>query len=193
MTIEEQRLQKLASKLDNDDMAVLGGLLQKVAADSANAGAQAAASQEDNLQKIATTLVEQGFSDEEIVQAVEKIAEEQKVAAECSGITQDCLAMGSLMGKQASQVVAGHADALAEYIGKKAAAVCIQNLQGYAKSASEDEDEDEEEKKDKGGSPPPFVASEKEEDDEEDKEKEASVQRNMVLLRTILEGTGYGA
>lgn len=201
MSSAEYQLRKLAKKLDDDDMAVLGGLLQKVANDSAVAGVHAAANQESNLEKIATTLVEQGFSDDEIVEAVEKIAEEQKVAAECDGITQDCLAMGTMMGKQASAVQAQYADGLAEYIGKKAAAICIQNLQGYAKLAQEEEEKEDEEElppemraqakkmKDKGYE----VEKEDEEEEEEEEEKEASLNRKVALLRTILEGTGYGA
>lgn len=199
MSSAEYQLRKLAEKLDDDDMTVLGGLLQKVANDSAVAGAHAAANQEDHLEKIATTLVDQGFSDDEIAEAVEKIAEEQKVAAECDGITQDCLAMGTMMGKQASAVQAQYADGLAEYIGKKAAAICIQNLQGYAKHAEEHED-DKEMDPDTKGLPPEMRAKAEEakskkddEDEDDDEKKEASLSRKVALLRTILEGSGYGA
>ena len=205
MSIAERDLRKLASKLNKNDMAVIGELLQKVAADSARAGASAAANQDAALEKIASDLVAQGFSDDEIVLAVEKIAEEQKVAAECGNITQDCMAMGTLMGKQASAVIAESADSLATYIGKKAAAVCVSNLRQFVKGAeaeTEAEDEAKEEKAEgkehEAKESPEFQAGESEEekedeaeDEKEDEgEKEASVNRRVALLRAILSGTG---
>ena len=199
MSIAERDLRKLASKLNKNDMAVIGELLQKVAADSARAGASAAANQDAALEKIASDLVAQGFSDDEIVLAVEKIAEEQKVAAECGNITQDCMAMGTLMGKQASAVIAESADSLATYIGKKAAAVCVSNLRQFVKGAeAEDEEEKAEGKEHEAKESPEFQAGESEEekedkaeDDKEDEgEKEASVNRRVALLRAILSGTG---
>jgi len=194
MTVAEQQIRKLASKLDQEDLAVLGGILQKVAADSAQAGATAKDTQEKELQKLATDLVAQGYNDSEIAAAVEKIAEHQKTAAECQGISNDIMAMGTMMGKQAMGVQAAHADELATYIGKKAAAVHIKELQNFVKRAEEDEDEDEDKgKKEDSGKPPPFVAEAKEKDDEDDEdepEKEASVSRKVNLLRTILAGTG---
>jgi len=199
MSIAERDLRKLASKLNKNDMAVIGELLQKVAADSARAGASAAANQDAALEKIASDLVAQGFSDDEIVLAVEKIAEEQKVAAECGNITQDCMAMGTLMGKQASAVIAESADSLATYIGKKAAAVCVSNLRQFVKGAeAEDEEEKAEGKEHETKESPEFQAGESEEekedeaeDEKEDEgEKEASVNRRVALLRAILSGTG---
>ena len=199
MSIAERDLRKLASKLNKNDMAVIGELLQKVAADSARAGASAAANQDAALEKIASDLVAQGFSDDEIVLAVEKIAEEQKVAAECGNITQDCMAMGTLMGKQASAVIAESADSLATYIGKKAAAVCVSNLRQFVKGAeAEAEEEKAEGKEHETKESPEFQAGESEEekedkaeDEKEDEgEKEASVNRRVALLRAILSGTG---
>ena len=194
---DEQRIRKLASKMDQEDLSVLGSLFQKVAMDSAKAGAVAATTQEEQLHKLASGLVAKGYTDVEISGAVEKIAHHQKVAAECDSISQDCLAMGTLVGKQASAVQMQHADEIATYIGKKAAAVCVSELQEHVKQAEESEKEEDkkEDKEDKSDALPPFMAkdeSEKEEDKKEDEsEKEASIDRNVALLKTILEGTGF--
>ena len=179
--IDERMIRKLASKMDQDDLAVLGGLLQKVAADSAQAGAHAKATEEQQLHKLASDLVAQGYSDGEIVAAVEKIAEQKKVAAECGGITQDCLAMGTLMGKQASAVQMQGADEIGAYIGKVAAAVCVRELQGFASKHAMDEESEAEKKEDE---------DEKTEEEEDESEKEASTNRRVALLRAILQGSG---
>lgn len=194
MTTTEQRIRKLASKLDQEDMAVLGSLLQKVAADSAYAGATAKDNQEVELQKLATDLVAQGYNDDEIVAAVEKIAEHQKTAAECQGITNDIVAMGTMMGKQAMGIQMSHADEYATYIGKKAAAVHIQELQNFVKAAEEEEEEEEEKKEDSSSKMPPQLrkrtrSGQGEEEGEEEEEKQAA-NRRVALLKAILEGTG---
>lgn len=192
--IQESKIRKLASKLDQEDLAVMGALLQKVASDSANAGARAVATQEEELQKLATDLVAQGFTDQEIVGAVEKIAEHQKTAAECDGITQDILAMGTMMGKQASAVQMETADEVATYIGKKAAAVHIQALHGYVKRAEDESDEDmppELKKKHEKKESSEYEAGESEEEDEDEKEEEKEAARRRIhLLKAILAGSG---
>jgi hypothetical protein len=169
----EDMINKLASKLDKEELAALGHLLQKVAQDSALAGAQARESQDDQISKLATDLVAQGFSDDEIVLAVDKLAEERQVTEECGNIVDDCATMGSYIGK---------------FAGDVALQVFFEGLQDYVKKAGDDKmppelfasKEDKQEDKDD---------EDKEKEEESEEEKEASAR--IAVLTEILSGSAF--
>jgi hypothetical protein len=156
----DQMINKLASKLGDEELGLLAHVMEKVAANAAQAAAYNVLTRDQQLDKLASDLASSGFSMEEIQGEIHKMAEERAVADECEKIASDCVAMGNIIGNTASEVFLG-------------------NIRGFIdKHASDEEDEEEE-------LPPELQASEKKKkEDDEESEKEATDRRSA--LRNVL-------
>ena len=186
----KQIIETLASQLDDQGMAALGDLVKHASTQAVATAAQQQAAKEDGIQKLAADLANAGFEPHEVVQYLDKLAEQQKEAAECQAILGDISVMGQWLGKEAGEV---------------ASKVILRRLEEYVqKHAAEDEGSEEDKKEDKAeGLPPQFAAQagkmkeegseeEKEDEDEEgEAEKEASVRAAKlaeILAPVLLRG-----
>jgi hypothetical protein len=164
----EQMIDKLAEKLDDQELGLLAHVMSKVAENAAFSVVTAEQQREALIDKLASS----GFSMQEIQGELQKMAEEKATQDECEKIAKDCLAMGTIIGNTASDVF-------------------LNNIRGFiSKHAEEDEEEEEEEMDpDTKGMPPEMRAKaedmkkKKKEEEEEEEEKEAS---NRDALRSLL-------
>ena len=163
----QQIINVLSSQLDEDGVTALNYLVEKVASESA----QAAAEHEDGLAKLAGDLAEAGFEPQDVEEFLNKLAEEQKLAQEVQDISNDCQAMGTVMGKFAFDAFM---------------ALCSDHVQKTAEEEEkekEEEEDKEEEKKDKEEAQP---EEGREEADKEEPTKEAHIARLAEILAPFI-------
>lgn len=167
---EKDIVATLAEQLDDNGMAAVRHLMDKVAAGAV----QAAAEKQTTVQKLAHDLAQAGFEPHEVAGYMDKFAEQQKQAEEANSIIGDCVSMGTLMGKQAAEVHKAFADELAEYIGKQAAAVHLRVLQNMVNKTAAEEEAAEEAKEEaaEAAVAAAAAAGEAKKDKEEDSEEE---------------------
>lgn len=156
----EELIDKLASKLGDDDLAILAHVMDKVAYNAAESAVTNIVTKEEQLDKLAHDLAASGFTAEEVHAELQKVAEERAVQDECEKIAQDCMAMGTIIGNTASDTF-------------------LNNIRGYIdKHAMPEEDEKEEEASEE--------AKEEASEEEEGEEKEAS-DRRVALRKALLQ------
>jgi len=132
----EAMVEKLASKLGDEELTVLVALMDKVASNAVTH----VLTQEQQLDKLASDLASSGFSMEEIQGELQKIAEERVVQDECEKIAQDCVAMGNIIGNTASEVFLSN---VRGFVSKHAADDVKEDVKDAVKEVEDEEDEEE--------------------------------------------------
>jgi len=167
----EAMIDKLASKLGDEELGILAHLMNKVA----HTAVETVVTREQQREALIDKLASAGFTPDEVAVELQKIAEERQVQDECEKIAQDCVAMGNIIGKTASDTF-------------------LNNIRGFISKHAEEGEGEEEEKKEEAAEgseheskeAPPFEAGEKEEEKEEKSEEKKEASARRAALRTAL-------
>lgn len=140
MNTTEAMIDKLASKLGDEELGILAHLMNKVA----HTAVETVVTREQQREALIDKLASAGFTPQEVAVELQKIAEERQVQDECEKIAQDCVAMGNIIGKTASDVFLNN---IRGFIDKHAQEE--ESVKEEVKSAVEEveEEEDKEEAK----------------------------------------------